>query len=308
MSDLEAKLTALAIERPTALTVGTFDGVHLGHRKLLATLRDRGAASGLHSVAITFRAQPRSLIDPSAATTYLSTIDHRISLITETGVQQVLPVEFDEDLRLLAADEFLQILKRASGVKMLVLGLGARLGHDRLDAGQIAPFVSKHGIELIEVEPERIDGQVVSSSAIRKSLAVGDVTSASRMLGRRYRLEGKVVSGDRRGRELGFPTANIETYGATAVPANGIYATLIRVKAERRMAATSIGVRPTFGGGARLVEAYILDFNGDLYGQAVELEFVKRLRGEVKFDGVNPLIEQMHRDVSEARDILSNAV
>jgi riboflavin kinase/FMN adenylyltransferase len=308
MIDLEAKLSALAIERPAALTVGTFDGVHLGHRMLLGTLRGRAATAGLFSVAVTFRSQPRSLIDPNAATTYLSTIEHRISLVAETGVQQVLPVEFDEALRMLTADEFLGMLKRASGVKMLVLGLGARLGHDRLNANEIAPLASKHGIELIEVEPERIDGQVVSSSAIRKSLAAGDVTSAARMLGRRYRLDGTVVSGDRRGRELGFPTANIEPSGAMAIPVDGIYATLIRVRGEWRKAATSIGVRPTFGGGARLVEAFILDFNGDLYGQDVQLEFVKRLRGEVKFEGVDPLIEQMHRDVSEARDILSSAV
>ena len=308
MSDLEAKLSALAIERPSALTVGTFDGVHLGHRKLLSTLRDNAATDELLSVAITFRSQPRALIDPSSAVTYLSTIDHRIDLIEQTGVSQVLPVDFDEDLRALSADGFLEMLKRASKAEMLVLGLGARLGHDRLDATAIAPIASKHNIKLIEVAPEMMDGRVVSSSEIRRSLLDGDVSTAARMLGRSYRLDGKVVPGDRRGRELGFPTANISPSGSQAIPCNGIYATLVRAGGERRMAATSIGVRPTFGGGARLVEAYILDFSGDLYGQDVELEFIQRLRGEVKFDGVDPLIQQMHRDVSEAREILSGAV
>jgi riboflavin kinase/FMN adenylyltransferase len=290
MSDLEEKLSTLAIERPAALTVGTFDGVHIGHRKLLGTLRDRAVDNRLISVAITFRSQPRALIDQTSVVTYLSTTQHRINLIEETGVSHVLPVDFD------------------SRAEMLVLGLGARVGHDRLDADQLAPVANQHGITLVEVDPERIDGRIVSSSAIRQSLTEGDVIYASRMLGRPYRLDGTVVPGDKRGRELGFPTANIQPADATAIPANGIYATLIRVGGERRMAATSIGVRPTFGGGARLVEAYILDFTGDLYGKEVELEFVKRLRGEVKFDGVDPLIQQMNRDVSEAREILSGAV
>lgn len=308
MSDLEEKLSTLAIERPAALTVGTFDGVHIGHRKLLGTLRDRAVDNRLISVAITFRSQPRALIDQTSVVTYLSTTQHRINLIEETGVSHVLPVDFDEDLRRLSANDFLGMLKRASRAEMLVLGLGARVGHDRLDADQLAPVANQHGITLVEVDPERIDGRIVSSSAIRQSLTEGDVIYASRMLGRPYRLDGTVVPGDKRGRELGFPTANIQPADATAIPANGIYATLIRVGGERRMAATSIGVRPTFGGGARLVEAYILDFTGDLYGKEVELEFVKRLRGEVKFDGVDPLIQQMNRDVSEAREILSGAV
>lgn len=318
MSDLEEKLSALKIGRSTAVTVGTFDGVHIGHRRLLGALKHEAALAGLGSIAVTFKQQPRALIDPSAQVTYLATLEHRTQRLVETGVDAVLPVKFDELLRRLSAVDFLDMLRRSADVRLLVTGPGARIGHDRLDAAELAPLAAQRGIRLVAIEAEQITngsyGPVctVSSSAIRKLLAAGDVKTAARMLGRKYRIEGTVVTGDRRGRELGFPTANIDTEHALAVPGDGIYATIISIgsgASERRMAATSIGVRPTFGdGGHRLVEAFVLDFEGDLYGRQVELEFVERLRGEVKFDGVGPLVTQMNRDVSEARELLSGAV
>ncbi len=308
MSDLEHKLSELEHGRPAADTVGTFDGVHLGHRRLLETLRDEATAAGLDSVAVTFREQPRALIDPSASVTYLATLKHRKELIRSTGVDFVLPVRFDEELRSHSADEFLAMLQRAADTKLLVAGHGARLGHDRQTVEQLAPMAKKHGIRMIEVEAAVLEQATVSSSAIRQALATGDVKTAERMLDRPYRIDGKVVAGDKRGRELGFPTANIAPAGPLAIPANGIYATFISFNGQKRMAATSVGVRPTFGGGARLIEAFILDFEGDLYGQDVQLEFIARLRGEVKFDGVEPLIEQMNHDVTETREVLSGAV
>lgn len=312
MSDLEKKLSGLKLDRPAAVTVGTFDGVHIGHLRLLRSLKAEAAQAGLASIAVTFKEQPRAVIDPSAPVTYLATLEQRTRLIAKTGVDSVLQVRFDDALRRLSAAEFLAMLKRAADVRLLVTGPGARLGHDRMDAESLTPLAGQRGIRILQVEAERHASGEVSSSAIRRSLAAGDVRTAAGMLGRRYRIDGKVVPGDRRGRELGFPTANIEPAGKLAVPADGIYATVINVCAsvgsDRRMAATSIGVRPTFGGGARMIEAYILDFEGDLYGHDVELEFVERLRGEVKFDGVEPLIIQMNRDVSETREVLSGAV
>ncbi|MDA1296825.1 MAG: riboflavin biosynthesis protein RibF [Chloroflexi bacterium] len=312
MSDLVKKLSGLKLDRPAAVTVGTFDGVHIGHLRLLRSLKAEAAQAGLASIAITFKGQPRAVIDPSAPVTYLATLEQRTRLIAETGVDSVLQVRFDDALRRLSAAEFLAMLKRAANMRLLVTGPGARLGHDRMDAESLTPLAGQRGIRILQVEAERHASGVVSSSAIRRSLAAGDVRTAAGMLGRRYRIDGKVVPGDRRGRELGFPTANIKPAGNLAVPADGIYATVINIGAsvcsDRRMAATSIGVRPTFGGGARMIEAYILDFEGDLYGHDVELEFVERLRGEVKFDGVEPLIIQMNRDVSETREVLSGAV
>ena len=308
MSHLETQIAGLELSHPAAVTVGTFDGVHLGHRRLLNVLRDEASENNLASVAVTFEEQPRALIDPSGAVTYLSTIQHRIELLEATGIDAVLPVRFDDELRSQPAEQFLTMLREAANTEMLVLGPGARVGHDRLSATEIAPPAEQHGIRIVEVASERVSDMAVSSSAIRNALSAGDVKAASDMLGRPYRVDGTVVTGDQRGRELGFPTANIEPAGKLAVPADGIYATMIHAAGEKRMSATSIGVRPTFGGGERLIEAFILDFDGDLYGQQVELEFVARLRGEVKFEGVEPLIDQMNRDVAQTRNLLSAAV
>ncbi len=308
MSDLEQKLSGLGLGRPAALTVGTFDGVHLGHRRLLNVLREEATRADVASVVVTFTEQPRAIIDPSADVTYLATLEQRVELLNQTGVGVVVPVSFDGDLRTKSADEFLTVLRRSVNAELLVLGPGARVGHDRLTARQLVPLAKQHEMRIIEVEAEQADDVPVSSSAIRRSLEAGDVKSAASMLGRPYRVDGAVVSGDRRGRELGFPTANIDPAGNLAIPADGIYATMINAAGQKRMSATSIGVRPTFGGGARLIEAFILDFEGDLYGQNVELEFVTRLRGEVKFEGVKPLIDQMNRDVTETRNVLSGAI
>lgn len=308
MTDLEQKLSGLGLGRPVAVTVGTFDGVHLGHRRLLEVLRGEADKAGLASVAVTFEEQPRSLIDSTAVVTYLATLACRVELLRETGVDKVLPVRFDEGLRGKTAEQFLAMLRETADVQILITGQGARLGHDRLNAKELKPLADGYGIRIVEVPAVNGPNGTVSSSAIRKALSAGEVKVAKQMLGRNYRIDGTVISGDQRGRELGFPTANIEPAGQLAIPANGIYATVIRVEGQRHMAATSVGVRPTFGGGDRMTEAYILDFEGDLYGKTVELEFVERLRGEVKFDGAEPLINQMKLDETETRAVLSGAL
>ena len=308
MSDLEQKLSGLELGRPAAVTVGTFDGVHLGHRRLLKFLADEAKSADLASIAVTFERQPRSLIDPSAQVTYLATLEHRIQLLGETGVDVVLPVSFDDDLRGQSADKFLGLLSTAADVRLLVAGPGARIGHDRLSVADASVIAETHGIRVVEVPPVTASTGIVSSSAIRRALAAGEVDEAARMLGRPYRIDGTVVTGDQRGRELGFPTANIAASESVGVPANGIYATVIKVSGQRHMAATSIGVRPTFGGGDRTIEAFILDFDEDIYGAEIQLEFVERLRGEEKFDGVEPLIKQMKLDVSETRTVLSGVI
>ena len=305
---LEQRLTELGITGGSAAAVGTFDGVHLGHRKLLETARDSAAKNGLTSLAIAFRAQPRAFLFPDRPTTYLASLETRIELIESTGIDHLALVDFDETLRHKSAAEFLEALKERAGLKKLILGPGAKIGHDRADSDRLKTITAGLDIEILDVEPVSVSGKPVSSSSIRESLASGDVDTARAMLGRPYAVEGTVAPGDQRGRELGFPTANIDPHVGLAIPADGIYATVARVGGERRMAATSIGVRPTFGGGVRLVEAYLLDFSGDLYGQSISLEFVRRLRGEIKFDGAEALIEQMNRDVEETREALSGAI
>jgi riboflavin kinase/FMN adenylyltransferase len=307
-TSLEQQLSELSIAGGSAAAVGTFDGVHLGHRKLLATVIGAAAENGLTSLAITFSKQPRAVLSPEKPTTYLASLDRRVETLKSTGIGHVVTVDFDDRLRTKSAMEFLEALKRHAGLKALAVGPGARLGHDRVEAPRLKKLAEGIGIRVISVDPVIVAGQPVSSSAIREALTKGDVDTAAAMLGRPYAIDGAVAHGDKRGRELGFPTANIDPDPGLAVPADGIYATVAEVDGERKMAATSIGVRPTFGGGARLVEAYLLDYSGDLYGRRIGLEFVRRLRGEIKFDGVEALVQQMNRDVEETRAVLSGVI
>ena len=307
MSDLEEKLSALRLGRPAAVTVGTFDGVHLGHRRLLRSLVEEARAAGLASVVITFEEQPRSVIDPAARVAYLATLGHRTRLIEETGPDALLQVRFDEELRRQSADQFLAMLRRAADVRVLVAGPGARVGHDRLDAASLGPAADSHGIRIVEVPAERRTdgaGGDISSSVIRAALAAGNVHAAQQMLGRRYRIEGQVVTGDRRGRELGFPTANIQPHERLAIPANGIYATMISAGGQPMMAATSIGVRPTFETDGRpTAEVFLFDFEGDLYGETLRVEFVQRIRDERRFESLEALVDQLKRDHVRGRHV-----
>ena len=308
MIPLDLALASIGSPAGTAVTLGTFDGVHLGHRRLLKTVYNAAEAHGLTSVAIAFRKQPRSIINPALTVTYLASLDRRLRLIKATGVGKVIPVDFDDSIRTLSARQFICKLRERASMRRLVTGPGARMGHDRAGAELLSVICAAEGIDLDQVSPAETGGVPVSSTGIRNALAAGDLATACSMLGRNYTLDGKVVAGERRGRKLGFPTANIEPEAGLVVPADGIYAAIVEFGGVRRMAATSIGVRPTFGAGARTVEAYVLDFEGDLYGRDVSLEFASRLRGELKFDGPEPLVAQMRRDVEETRTLLSSAI
>ncbi len=290
--------------QPSAVAVGTFDGVHLGHQALLGTLRDAARERGLASVAVTFRQQPRSVVRPDVPVTYLCALDERLELMRSLGLTCVIPVDFDDSVRHLYAHQFVSILKEIVGMRLLVLGPGARMGHDQLELAQLEELGRKEGFEVLSAGPAAHSGETVSSSAVRAALHEGRMEEAAAMLGRPFTLTGTVCHGDKRGRELGYPTANLDISPQAALPKDGIYATWAHVDGAKRQAATSIGVRPTFGKGGRTVEAYILDFEGDLYGRQIRLEFVARLRDEVEFAGVGALVEQMASDVENTRKTL----
>jgi len=300
--------------RPTAVTVGTFDGVHVGHRRLLAATVAR--ASSLKdgaSAVIVFRQQPRALLLPDRPVTYLSSIEHRLALVRAAGIDLVIPVDFDESLRSLSPREFASELSTRVAMKHLILGPGAVIGRDRSGTPEVLRGLGMElGFQVHTVQPATHAGHQVSSSAIRKALADGQVDDACTMLGRRYTLTGTVETGDRRGRQLGFPTANVGVEPHIAIPGDGIYATWAIVapgtpSARRHPSATSIGVRPTFGGGKRTIETHLLDFNGDLYGSTLGVVFVKRLRPELRFESVEALVRQMTADVLQARSALKSA-
>lgn len=308
----QSQLDLLAPGRPTAVTVGTFDGVHVGHRKLLAATVERaGSVKGGAPAAIVFRQQPRALLMPDRPVTYLSPLEVRLAMIKAAGIDVVVPVDFDDALRSLSPRDFLHALSARIGMKHLILGPGAVIGRDRTGTPDVLRSLGVDlGFEVHTVQPAIHEGKTVSSSAIRTALSEGHLEDACAMLGRRYLLTGTVETGDRRGRELGYPTANLAVDPRMAVPGDGIYATWAIVDpgntaAKRHASATSIGVRPTFGGGRRTVETHLLDFEGDLYGRSLGVEFVERLRPELKFESADALVRQMSADVAQVRAVLA---
>ncbi len=293
-----------ALPGPTVATIGTFDGVHLGHRALLRRVGQEAAARGARSVALVFKEQPRVFFNPDVEVSYLCDFETRRAILDEIGVDEVVELDFGPAIQQLSSDEFVEGLRDRIGLQALVVGPGARIGSDR--AGIEELISSGAGVDFIAAPAEVLDGLAVSSSAIRKAIREGRCELAAKMLGRNYSITGVVATGERRGGGLGFPTANIEPEIAVTVPENGIYATLAEVDGVTYWAAASIGVRPTFDtGGRRTIEAFLLDFDGDLYTKRLRLEFVTRLRSEVAFESAEQLVEQMNRDVEQTRQVLA---
>lgn len=305
---LEARLEAGAPGGPSAVTLGTFDGVHIGHARLLMATRRAARSGGASSVAIVFRQPPRVVLRAELPAPHLCALSERLSLIKQAGVDAVIDVDFTEEVRGLTARQFVEVLRRTLDMRALVMGPGATVGRDRGgDAGALQALGAELGFELTTVEPVTIEGVIVRSTAIRAALATGEVETAAAMLGRRFTVSGIVKEGERRGKSLGFPTANLAPGADTIIPADGIYAAWVTAGGEAHAAAANVGVRPTFDGDTRLLEAYLLDYDGDLYGHRITVEFVQRLRDEVRFESSEALVEQMKRDVEVVRRLLERA-
>lgn len=280
-----------------SVAVGTFDGVHLGHREVIA-----GA-----DTVLTFDPHPVSVVAPQHTPKLLTTPARKAELIASLGVREMVVIPFDAEFAKRSADEFVDgVLVGALGAARVAIGENFRFGHKaqgdpRLLAADDRFATTVH--PLLEV-----DGEIVSSSHIRGLVLAGELADADRLLGARFQLCGEVVHGDERGRELGFPTANLVPLDDFACPGHGVYAALASGPASLPApvpAAVSIGVRPTFNTGrAELIEAFLLDFDGDLYGETLCIEFVARLRGERRFDSAEALVEQMHRDVDDTRRVV----
>lgn len=296
----------------SAVTIGVFDGVHAGHRAIIARAREAAHADGLPVVAITFDPHPSEVVRPGSHPAMLSTLEHRLALLLRSGVDAVLVLPFTAALSRLTPDEFAeQVLAGRLHARTVVVGANFRFGHraagsvDTLrELGERLDF----SVDTVELLGD--DSLSWSSSYVRQCVLEGDVVEAGKVLQRPHRVEGMVVHGDHRGRELGYPTANLEATPYAAIPADGVYAGwLVRVpngSEEALPAAISIGTNPTFDGVGRRVEAYVIDSTAiDLYGEHVAIDFAERLRPTLRFDGVEPLLAQMADDVAKARDITS---
>jgi len=291
------------------VTVGNFDGVHLGHRRVLTQAREVADAKGVPVVAVTFDPHPMAVLRPEHAPTTLTSIEDRAALLGDAGVDAVLALPFNREVAGWSPEEFVdRILVDLLHAGAVVVGANFRFGHRA--AGDVAMLTAAGAERGFTVVGVPLDGgpQVWSSTYVRMCLAAGDVTGAAEALGRPVTVRGVVVRGDQRGRELGFPTANVPTGTGTATPADGVYAGWLRRldTGESFPAAISVGTNPTFDGQRdRRVESYVLDRDDlELYDVEVEVSFVDRIRGMVKFDGAEALIETMHDDVRRAHEIL----
>ena len=304
---IEEELARAAQQRETALTVGVFDGVHLGHQHLIYELRQKADKENLLSGVVTFRHHPRLVLYPEAKLTYLTSLSERIRLLQDLGAELIVALSFTLEIAQLGAREFVALLQRYLRMRGLVIGPDFALGRGREGDAATLQALGQELDFMVEVVPAKEwQGEVVSSTAIRLALSQGDVMKASQLLGRRFRLAGQVMRGDERGKILGFPTANIVPDPEQALPADGVYATRAFLSQAVYNAVTNIGIRPTFGGGQRLIEVHLLDFQGELHGQELDIELVERLRGEIRFASADELKAQIARDVEGARALLSS--
>jgi riboflavin kinase/FMN adenylyltransferase len=292
--------------RGCAATIGNFDGVHLGHRHMIATLRERATALGVPAVVVTFEPTPREHFEGAAAPSRLSRLREKLAALEACGVERVVVLRFDERMRGLGATEFVD--------RLLVEGLGVRhlvVGHDfhfaRRREGTVATLRAAgavHGFTVEEVRQFLVAGERVSSSLVREALNRGDLARATRLLGRPYRMAGRVRLGRKLGRQLGFPTANLALQ-RKVVPLWGIFA--VRASGAGLVdhpAVASLGTRPTVNGTDPLLEVHLFDWDGSLYGRYLDVDFIERLRDEQKFESLDALVAQMHRDAAAARRVL----
>ena len=296
--------------RGSWLTIGSFDGVHLGHQTLLKELISGAHAEGLSAVVLTFHPHPAVVLNKRKEFSYLSSPEGKAGLLGASGVDVVITHPFNLQVAKISASGFIQNLVQNLKMRHLCVGHDFALGRGREgDLPALIRLGSELGYTINVVEPVMLEGQVVSSSRVRQALLLGDVELAQQLLGRPYKIIGEVVHGDSRGRSLGFPTANLEVWAERTLPKPGVYACWAIIDGIDYPAVTNVGFRPTFDNQPLRprVEAYLLDFDGDLYRRTMRLSFISRLRDEVRFNDIQALIDQMHRDVQVGRQILEVA-
>lgn len=294
---------------PCVATIGFFDGVHLGHRHLIEQVCEAARVRNLASVLITFRSHPRQVLHPESPICLLSTPQEKTEALASTGVDWCVTLDFTPELAGMPARRFMdEVLRQRMGVRTLVIGYDHRFGYGRTDSfDDYVRFGRDMGMEVLRANELQKWDVHVSSSAIRRLLLQGEVAEAARALGRMYSLEGVVVRGRQVGRAIGFPTANLQPVcSKKLIPADGVYAVRVRLESETYGGMLDIGLRPTFdNGNDRSIEVHLLDFLGDLYGRVVRVDFVDRIRDNVRFDSPASLVAQLQKDETVVRRVLT---
>ena len=293
-----------AAGRTSAITVGVFDGVHLGHQHLIGQLRDRAEERGLAAAIVTLHPAPIQVLRPQVRIAYLTSLEERIELLRASGVDAVAPLTFTSELAALSALDFVELLHSTLEMRFMLMGPDNAFGRGREGTPQrVAEIGEELGFEVeVLAAPLQGEGARVSATSVREALQAGEMETAARLLGRPFAVRGPVVRGNERGRTIGFPTANIAVTPDRALPAFGVYVTRSTVGGRTYASATNIGINPTFNDERPSVETYILDFEGDLYGRELRVEVLRRLRGEMKFESIDELKAAIAADVEAARE------
>lgn len=295
------------LTQPALVTIGVFDGVHVGHQHLIRQLVARARAAGRLTVVLTFFPHPDAVLHRVTEPYYLTSPEQRAEELTKLGVDWVITQTFDDEFRRTPAAEYVQKLVQHINMRELWVGQHFAMGYEREGNTSFLRLEGdKYGFTVHEVElAQSADHQAISSTRIRELLKTGAVEDASLLLGRPYSVRGRVVQGDQRGRTIGFPTANVELWDEQVLPALGVYAGYAQFDTEAHPCVTNLGIRPTFDGTQLRVEAHLLDYVGDLYGRILTVTFMHRLRGEMKFPSIQDLISQIAADAARGRQLLT---
>jgi riboflavin kinase/FMN adenylyltransferase len=303
---IEQELAGVTPQGETLLTTGVFDGVHAGHRYLLKKLQERAAERNLLSGVVTFSPHPQSVLHPHRQLPWLTSLEDRVGAFQTLGISVIAVLTFTPKLAQLSARKFISLIKKHLNMRGILVGPDFALGKGRGgDINMLRALGCEMGFSVDVIPPFKINGEIVSSTLIRGALAEGDMRKVTKLMGRYFYLEGKIITSEKRGRVLGFPTANLDIKPQQALPGNGIYATIAHVQGKYFHSATNIGIRPTFGGGEEMVETHLLNYRGNLYGKDLRVEFVQKLRNEERFPSSEELQTQIEKDIRKVEAILA---
>ena len=303
---VEEELAKLSPSKDMLLAIGVFDGVHLGHKYLLSQLKEHARQEDLLSGVVTFHQHPQAMLLPRTKLPCLTDLTQRIRLLKGEGIDAIITLSFTRELAQLSTRQFVELLKKHLRMRGLVIGPDFALGRNREgDTNTLRTLGQDMGFSVTVIPPVVINGEVVSSTAIRNALAGGDMKKVGNLIGRPFSLYRRVITGAGRGIGLGFPTANLDVDSQQALPPDGVYATWAYIDGKAYQSMTNIGRRPTFGDSERAVEVYILDYHGELYGHKLRIDIIERLRREERFDTAEELKRQVAEDIKQGRDILN---
>ena len=304
---VEEELGEISPKKDMLLTIGVFDGVHKGHKYLISQLKEQAKQQDLLSGVVTFRQHPLKILAPQTELPYLTSLEEKVQLLKNEGVDIVISLSFTQELAKLSASQFVSLVKKHLRMRGLVIGPDFALGRNREgNADTLIKLGQEMGFSVTVVPPVKINGEVVSSTAIRKALANGDIKRVTKLIGRPFSIQGLVTTGVGRGSGLGFPTANLEIDSTQTLLPEGVYATWTFIDGKAYQSLTNVGKRPTFGSNGRTMETHILNFNGNLYGHEIKIDIVERLRGEKRFDTIDELKKQIAEDIKQGKVILNS--